>query len=249
MSIAEKLTVIAENEQRVYDSGVDEGEGNIWDEIQGANGTRTDYDCFFRRWQSDYIRPKHKVVPKRGTGTIDKNLRSVFEDAKIKKIESEYFDFSNMVFDASIDTTNCIYAFFRKCSLLEEIEDIGLKAGGYYQTFNRCPKLHTIAVMRCVKDGTYSGPFTQCYELANITIEGEIGNDITFKDCSKLTIESLKSIITALVDYSGTDSEYAYTLTLNNACITTLEEAGMTSPNGNTWVEYIDDKKWNLTVA
>ena len=266
MSIAEKLTAIAENEQRVYDSGVDEGEGNIWDEIQGVNGKRTDYDCFFRRWQSDYIRPKYKVVPQRGTGTIDKNLRSVFEDAKIKKIESEYFDFSNMVFDASTDTTNCLYAFFRRCSLLEEIEDIGLKAGGYYQTFNRCPKLHTIAVMRCVKDGTYNGPFTQCYELANITIEGEIGKSITFQYSPKLTVESLTApetpyktlfkgeeitemrmgLFRALYDFSGTDEEYTQTLTLNSETIAMLDNNNVTI-DGVPWRVYITEgKKWNV---
>jgi hypothetical protein len=56
----------------------------------------------------------------------------------------------------------------------------------------------------------------------------------------------MKSIITHLKNYSGTASEYTYSLTLTSACKTALEAEGTTSPNGNLWTEYVSDLGWNL---
>ena len=237
MSIAEKLTTIAENEQRVFDAGMSKAESDFWDRIQGDNGTRTVYDYGFKAWQMEYIRPKYKVVPKR---TTDTNLRFVFEFATVKKLESKYFDFSNITFNTSASNTQCIYGFFRNCSNLEEMEDIGLQSGGYYFTWGWCQRLHTIAVMRCVKNGTYTSPFTQCYELQNITIEGEIGNDITFKDSPKLTVESLRSIFSALYDFVGNGETTTRTITLHqNAYDRSPEEI----------IEEAKEKGWSVVVA
>jgi hypothetical protein len=232
MSIAEKLTTIAENEQRVYDSGYSKGELDMWDGIQNF-GKRTFYEQVFRSWGSEYIRPKYKVVPSSSSRSI-----SIFEScSNLKKIESEYFDLSNFTPSNNASSTSSHYATFRYCGALEEIEDIGMQAGGYYNTFNRCNKLHTIAVMRCVKAGGYDGVFTQCYELANITIEGEIGNNITFADCSKLIIESLRSIITALYDFVGNGETTTRTLTLH-----TDAKARLTEDD----IKTITDKGWTL---
>ena len=239
MSIAEKLTTIAENLPKVYDSGVDKGEGNVWDIIQNF-GTRPTYDYCFFNWRGvEYIRPKYKVVyPENTSGDT---FRSVFENCyKLKKIEAKYFDFSNRTPNTSASSTGCNYATFRNNGRLEEIEDIGLQAGGYYFTWGWCQKLHTIAVMRCVKDGTYYSPFTQCYELQNITIEGVIGNNISFADCSKLTIESLRSIISALYDFVENCETETRTLTLHqNAYDRSPEEI----------IEEAKEKGWSVVVA
>ena len=237
MSIAEKLTTIAENLPKVYDSGVEQGEGNVWDIIQGVGGTRTIYDSGFKAWKTEYIRPKYKVVPNR---TGDSNLRFVFECSNLKKVESEYFDFSNITFNPIASNSQCIYGFFRACSRLEEIEDIGIGAGGYYHTFNKCEKLHTIAVMRCVKEGTYQAPFTNCYALKNITIEGEIGNNISFQYSPLLTIESLRSIFSALYDFVGNGETTTSTITLHkDAYDRTPEEV----------IEEAKGKGWSVVVA
>ena len=47
MSIAEKLTTIAENEQRVYDAGKNHRTRDFWERITG-NGARTNYNNGFR---------------------------------------------------------------------------------------------------------------------------------------------------------------------------------------------------------
>ena len=245
MSIAEKLTTIAENEQKVYNAGLMIGSGDIWDGLQNY-GRRTNYENGFRYWSgATYIRPKYKVVLSSQTRPLQ-----VFENCfRLIKVEGKYFDFSNTVPIDSVSSNYCNYSIFRNCEKLEEIEDVGIQAGGYNYTFGWCPKLHAVEVMRCKKEGEYTNPFRDCASMKNLTIEGVIGNNFTMIQCPLLTKDSLMSIISALYDFSGTEDEYTRTLTLNRASATTLNKLGDTSPNGNTWIEYIDDKKWNLTLA
>ncbi|MBR2476818.1 MAG: hypothetical protein IKB50_01640 [Clostridia bacterium] len=242
MSIAEKLTAIAENEKKVFDAGCSEGESNMWDKITNY-GNRKFYEYGFKYWGCEEFNPTYQIVP---------TSRSIcmFEDSpKLKKVESRYLDLSNVTANNGAENTSNNYCTFRRCSALEEIEDVGMPPGGYYQTFGWCYNLHTVAAMRCKKEGGYTSPFNSCTRLRNLTIEGVIGNNFTVAHSSLLTKDSIISIITALFDFTGTADEYTRTLTLHSKTVSTLESLGSTSPNGNTWIEYIDDKKWNLTVA
>lgn len=91
---------------------------------------------------------------------------------------------------------------------------------------------------------TPSSIFSNCSKLANITVHGNIPLSISFSS-SPLTVESMKSVITHLKDYSGTSNEFTYKVTFSSACITALEAEGATSPNGNLWTDYINDLGWN----
>ena len=87
--------------------------------------------------------------------------------------------------------------------------------------------------------------FTYCSALTNFTISSPISKTISFLNSKNLTIDSLKNIINALVDYYGTD-DGKYKLTLNSTCNATLEAEGATAPNGLTWREYALFKGWQL---
>ena len=99
--------------------------------------------------------------------------------------------------------------------------------------------------------GTFGNTFRGCTALKNIIIEGVIPNSISFSS-SPLTVESMKSIISCLKDYSGTESEHTYTITFTSACKTSLEAEGATAEytqeDGTTinctWLELIGYKKW-----
>lgn len=91
--------------------------------------------------------------------------------------------------------------------------------------------------------------FPHSSKLQHLTIEGPILYSWALS-VSPLSVESLKSIITHLKDYSeDSEKHYEYTVTFLAATFETLETEGGTSPNGNTWSEYIDDLKWNLVKA
>lgn len=92
--------------------------------------------------------------------------------------------------------------------------------------------------------------FTNATALKNISITGTIGTNFKISWCP-LSVASIKSIITALKDYTGI-SEYNYTLTVKKFAFETLEAEGTTAEyNGEacSWAELIDNKKWNLTLA
>lgn len=237
--------VISNNNTKVHNSGYDKGkeegvalgyeegylqsESDFWDAVQDS-GNRDVVEYMFCRWGREYIRPKYKVV------YVSGRILAMFSyNSKLKKVEKGYFDLSTYTPTIGLGG-GCVYSVFYNCPELEEIEDIGIQAGSYYYTFNRCRKLHTIEVMRCTAEGRYDAPFSYCYALQNITTEGEIGNDISFKDSSLLTIKSLMSIINALVDYSTNESGTTHTLTLHPDALARLstEQTAIATSKGWT---------------
>ena len=107
-------------------------------------------------------------------------------------------------------------------------------------------KLKTIRkIIVSEKTDALKQAFVGCADLENVTFEGTIANNISLSSSSKLTLDSLKSIITALKDFSGTDKEFTCKLTLSSDSKTLLENDGATAPNGLTWLEYITLKRWN----
>ena len=200
-----------------YDEGYSQAESDFWDGVQNY-GNRTDYEYAFSDWGAEYIRPKYKVVP------TTRNLGIFRRCDKLKKIESRYFDLSQASVQQTASTGGH-YNTFLYCSALEEIEDIGLQAGGYFSTFDSCDKLVTIAVLRVQEDTGANNRAFYCRALENITIEGTIGQSgFNFQLCSKLTHDSLMSIINAL----QTKTSGTWTLTLgadNLAKLTDAEKA------------------------
>lgn len=249
MSIAEKLTTIAENEPKVYEAGKQVAYDEFWDSIQNY-GKRTIYWRTFEYWGGEYFRPKYKIAP---TSYYDENkgmLRFMANSSTLKKIEKAYLDFSQVGLPTGSSGIGWRQTF-QNCTKLEVVEDIGMQPAVYYFAFNGCNKLHTIEVLRFAENTQDNSGFLDCTKLANITIEGTIGRSLSFKSCP-LSVASLKSVIEHLKDYTGTDSENTYTLTLKSTAFEALEAEGATAEyNGVacTWRELIDNKKWKLTLS
>lgn len=185
MSIAEKLITVAENVPKVYEAGKDA----FWDAFQ-SYGNRLQYQYAFMEWDSDYIHPKYKVAPKNG------HMAQMFTRSNVKKIEKEYFDFSNV--PVASYASNGLYYTFQFCSKLEEIE-VDLPGDYLNGTFHGCTKLHTIAKLS-VKETTIftANPFAECSALEEIRFEGVIGKSLDIHWSTKLSFESLVSIVGAL---------------------------------------------------
>lgn len=62
----------------------------------------------------------------------------------------------------------------------------------------------TIRKLTVTEKITYSSTFTETNDLVNITFEGEIGQDISFRYCSKLSDDSVDNIIEHLKNFNGT---------------------------------------------
>lgn len=234
MSIAEKLTQIAENEQKVYDSGYSKAEYDWWVNFTNS-GYRQGYLYAFYQMSFEYIRPPFKIIPFEKTSTSN-----TFSGCrKLKKVEAKYFDFSQIEVIASNSPSDAPYWTFANCNVLEEVEDVGISINihSYHSTWKRCHKLHTIAIVRSRIDTKWAEAFYQCNELKNLTIEGVIGqNGFNIQSSTKLTHDSLMSIINALADYSEDTSGTTWTITLGSENIAKLTEAELDIIDMKGWV-------------
>lgn len=190
-----------------------------------SNGSRTFYEYAFRQSGFEYIQPPIQIKPS-GCRSI-----SMFHDCKsLRKIEKKYFDLSGVTVASSANTSGH-YNTFYNCAALEEVEDIGLPAGGYYYTFFACRNLHTLEVFRVTADTKFTNPFGVCVALQNITIDGTIGQSGLNFSWSPLTHDSLMSIINAL---GVTDSALSITLGTDNLAKLTDAEKAVATQKGWT---------------
>ena len=167
-------------------------------------------------------------------------------------------DFSKANIAESVTDTALIpYNTFAYCRNQERIPDMNIPVQyRYTNTYTNC-YVKKIDIIRVAETTLFSSTFSGCNYLEDVTFEGIIGRNISFS-ASPLTLDCMKHIITHLKDYTGvtddggTSLEHTYTLTLKTSCKTALTDEGATAEhNGEscTWIELIDNKKWNLVWA
>lgn len=194
-----------------YDAGYAAGKqaeyDTFWDEYQ-QNGTRTSYEHAFMGpgWTDVSYNPKYPIVAK--------NAYSMYSNSRITEV-------------LNIDTsgaTSAVSIFYNTSA--ERIGTVSFEATVALQTtFNNSRKLHTIERVILTAANTYTNPFNNCTALENLTIEGTIGqNGFNVQWSTKLTHDSLMSIINALKDYSADTSGTTYTVTLGTENIAKLTE-------------------------
>jgi hypothetical protein len=226
MSIAEKLQTIAENEQKVYNAGVQAEYDRFWDEFQkdpyNRIGNRYDYVQAFKghSWTDKIYNPKwdfgeQKTVEVDG---VQKQVRRV-------KYAAEMF-LQSMITDTlkPMDFTE-IYS-------------------GTNGLFAYTTKLKTIRTLTVVEGTTFNNWFQNATAIENITFDGVIGQDINFQWSTKLTKDSITSIIEHL---SNTAS--GKTLTLSKTAVNTA--FNMTDGNPSTeWSNLVGTKQnWTISLV
>lgn len=239
MSIADKLTTIAENEQKVYDKGVADGKQSeydaFWDKFQNY-GKRTNYDYLLggdnvsRSW----FKPKYDIKP-------TSMYMFTYQNYGLGGVDFvEWFK----ELGVSLDTSRCAsfqYAFFRgkRYGVIDTTATTILNV----QVFWGNKSLTTIDELIVKETTQYSSlTFENTPALANIKISGTIGRSFTMSS-SPLNVKSAKSVINALKNYAGTDKELTYKLTLKSTVWTALNNAE-TPPTGDTWQEYVQSLGW-----
>lgn len=216
MTIADKLTTIAANEQKVYEAGKQAEYDAFWDNFQ-ENGNRGNYIDGFagRGWTDETFRPKYNIQPTnagymfRQSGIQDltgilKNLGIILDFSKCTSF-SYFIQGSSLKNIGIIDTTkiDSLAYFLAGAQKLEQIERLILKDDGSQSLTN---------------DYSFGG----LSSLQDIVIEGCIGMSVSFQWSTLLTHDSLISIINALKDYSETSR--TCTLTLGSTNLDKLSE-------------------------
>lgn len=163
----------------------------FWD-IYQFNGERDIYFGAFcgKGWKNEIFKPKYDIKPT--------NLQYGFYTCNITNFYNILID-RGIVFDTS-ECTNFTYAF-SNC-WINQLPRIDVRKAGLLQcTFNNSPALHTIDTLVVDRNTQYKYTFGGSGKLANLTIEGVIGqNGFDVSDCTLLTHDSLMSIINCLQD-------------------------------------------------
>jgi hypothetical protein len=174
MSIAEKLTTVAENVPKVYEAGKQAERDSFWSVFQGkGNGANYRYAFCYGRVNDKTYNPIYDIV------CTDSDSAG------------QYMFYQSPITDTKVGIyapeTNLAYAF-------------------------RDSKIKIIRLLNVHETTEFTGTFNGCSALEEIVMGGTIGKNISFADCSKLTHDSLMSIINALKDYSGTTTTRTLTL-------------------------------------
>lgn len=226
--------------EEVYNKGSADG----WKEFQNAltgNGERKSYYRAF--YEADFTKKRFDPI------IYPTNIGYAFLRYKGKEMPSG-FDCSKAEYDETTTDHSIIPVLFAgHCLNLEHFPDMGIKpCGNISSMFIECTNLKTIEILRVLDITTYPSTFSYCKSLEYIRFEGTIGTSISFS-YSPLDVESMKDIITHLKNYTGTENEGTYTLTLKDECKTILQEDTQTVELGGevyTYFELIAAKGWNL---
>lgn len=247
MSIADKLTTIAENEQKVYDAGAKSEHDKFWDAFQ-ENGKRVSYSSVFveaiRYWSKESFKPKYNIAPK---GSVDSMffirnntyVPTVYPKIEMDKLEDELgikFDFSNAtnfsfafadggfwrtlnVIDIS-KATNTSYAFY----------------GGYTNGIGgyRLAKINELIVSENTPFD--SSTFGYQNELYKLIVSGTIAkNGFNVQHSEWLNYASLVSIKNALADKSQDTSGTQWIITVGSTNKAKYTEADLDEISAKGW--------------
>lgn len=240
MSIADKLTQIAENEQKVYNAGYEKGKAEsepagdshydaFWDVYQ-KNGERTEYTGAFRGegWTDETFDPKYNIIINtRQWTTVD----SVFSMSKIT-------DFDKILQKRGlvIEAHGVVNYLFNGSAVTRVTIDLGDTINtGLNFMFLSCNSLKKVEIKNFSNDYELHGWFTGCVALEDLTFTGtsKLGGKIDVSACSLLTRESLLNIVDVLRDYSGTTT--SKTLSIGSTNLAKLSESELALATEKGW--------------
>ena len=235
MTIADKLTTIAENVPKVYEAGKEEAYeagkqaayDQLWDSLQ-TNGERTDYErAFGIIWNDENFRPKYSIVPI--------NANGMFNFSKITDLQA-LLDEYGLTLDLSKVTGNRLVQWLMNSSITR-VGTVNLSnfTNATY-VFYSASKLVTIEKLIFAEKNVFANTWFQgCGALTNINaVEGTIASDgFNVSYCNALSHDSLMNIINALKDYSGSGT--TYTITFGSTNIAKLTEAEIAIANNKGW--------------
>lgn len=235
MDVSKKALFATENMQRVYKAGKDKEWSDFWDVFQ-QNGERTNYERAFHDnpFTDVNFKPKYDIIAKG-------SLSYAFWGAQVTDLAKTLSDLG-VVLDTS-GATSFSYTFYGCASSTLPVID----TRNANEINNLCismPNLVTIEELILRDDGSQTfgnQNFSGCSNLENLKVTGKIGNTFQYYNGSgKLTVESMVSIIDALVDYSKDTSGTTRLLELNAMNLNRLQA------NRPEYIAIATEKGWTL---
>ena len=273
MSIGEKLTTIAENEQKVYDKGRTDGYDDFWAKYQAKGEVPFGYGpCLYmfgnERWNDETFFPKYDInlsgsCQEVFTNNACTNLKKRLEDCGVRiKSTSQYGITSVNNMFRTVATTELPPIYNTRATSGFSVQRFcdgakNLIKVPYYEFFGyavnydaalaNCSSLIEIEGIDFSRATNVTRVVVGCTSLTMITVYGTIPISISFADCP-LNMKSTKNIIEHLADYSA-ETTSTHILTLKDECKTALEADTETVEfNGQTYTYFnlITAKGWDL---
>lgn len=242
MSIAEKLTEIAENVQKVFDAGKKAENKEFWDEYQDR-GNRQNYNHAFTGlgWSEKNLKPCYDIKPQNAVlmfrdFPLAINIQDYFESVGVDLDFSKCVHFTEMCLNSAITAFNVIDTTSAPTSIA--------------YIFSSAKNLKSVGLLRIRNEGSqaFNSAFNNANSLEDITIEGVIGKDVDFKSCVKLSKASITSIINALSTTTSGPS-----ITFSKTAVNKVFETSEGVNNGSTsteWANLIATKSnWTISLA
>lgn len=209
MSIADKLTTIAENEPKVYDAGYKAGADALhkaFCDIFQNGGKRTNYSRAFygEGWTDKTFKPTYNMQPV--------NAYYMFACSCINANLAKLLRTLGVTLDLSKAT------YIEACFAETDFQRVGIidttSAETLTKLFLNSKRLIEINKLILKEDGsqTFSTTFGGCTQLKNLNIEGVIGTTLSLS-ASPLSKASIESVIGAVSEAK------AVKLTLNKSAV------------------------------
>lgn len=202
MSIAEKLTTIADNEQKVYDKGKSDNLKKIWDIIQ-SNGKRNTYGHYnysnafqYQEWDEETFRPTYDII-------LKENTQRLFLYCDFKGSLKKALDNAGVKLDTSACTTlqMCFYGMYNVTELPQL--DLRNATNNTSQLIHMCQKLKKVDGIICSENTKFASDTfgTSIGALQDCIFSGVIGKNIWLSNLTGLNKESIMSVINCLKDF------------------------------------------------
>jgi hypothetical protein len=247
MSISDKQkiisannVIIAENEQKVFDAGREMGlsDGHFTGYQDGlAAGKQAQYDAFWDAFQN-YGNKRYYYYAFACQQTDNEAWATDAYNPKYPIIAD---------CNAGEPSPYATQSIFHYSSRLKDVKvPITLKNGAANNCFYRCYVLKTIPSLTLENITGFNNTFAGCGELETLIVHGTIGADIDIHWSTKLTRESIDSIVNALsTETSG------LTCTLSLDAVNKAFETSEGANDGSTSADWIalDESKDNWAIS
>lgn len=209
MNIAEQLRTIEDNVPKVYQAGYDDG-------AAAGGGGDSYYDTFWDNYQ-DYGKRNQYVYAFAQVGWTDSTYAPKYPIVGYSYGLQQAFTNASKITDTKVPLI--------------------LQNGSMRATFNYCESLKRIpSLVLQVPTTDTTSTFNGCYNLEEINIvcegEGGFATNLSLAQSSKLSAESVQSIIDALVDLTGATAQ---TITFHATVGAKLTQAQKDAISAKNW--------------
>lgn len=173
---------------------------------------------------------------------------SMFESCSVGLEEEKQIDLIEYESQRGIELFNLasctkLNRAFYKCGLFKNLFAVDLSNNPITTMCFNYSTIQRIEYLIPPTENSLSNCFTGTTNLSYIGFCDTVYKNVNVQSCP-LTNESAILLIEKLTDYSGTEKEYSYSISLSEDVWANLDALGNVSPNGNTWRDYCADIGW-----